>query len=176
MVLVDAVPAGNNKFKEKINAGVYRSFVDKTSMIKIMNIAGQLGLIRLFQLVPYNLPTDLRQAVVEHLSSPYLAGTVLNENENLGKSISEFKKIRNNFPDVPLQVICRTPEISVEWMTNKGISYEEAVKVENLWQDLSKDYLKLSTKSKWILAEKSGHSIHLDRPEIVIDAIKELIR
>ncbi len=43
------------------------------------------------------------------------------------------------------------------------------------WMELQNDHLNLSTNSKHILAQKSGHYVQLDEPQIVIDAVRQLI-
>ena len=40
---------------------------------------------------------------------------------------------------------------------------------------LQKDFLNLSSKSKQIIAKYSGHHIHIDEPEVVVKAIKQLL-
>ena len=47
---------------------------------------------------------------------------------------------------------------------------------EILWQKLHRQWLKLSTDSKYVAATKSGHYIQFDQPEMVINAIREEIR
>ncbi len=44
-----------------------------------------------------------------------------------------------------------------------------------IWFELQDDHLKLSTNSKQIFAQKSGHYVQLDEPQVVVDAVKELI-
>lgn len=41
---------------------------------------------------------------------------------------------------------------------------------------LQKDLLTLSKNSKQIIAEKSGHNVHIEAPEIIVKAIKKLIK
>jgi pimeloyl-ACP methyl ester carboxylesterase len=43
------------------------------------------------------------------------------------------------------------------------------------WQSLHKEWLKQVPSGKHILAEKSGHDIHQEEPELVINAIKEIV-
>jgi pimeloyl-ACP methyl ester carboxylesterase len=43
------------------------------------------------------------------------------------------------------------------------------------WASLQLDLTQLSSNSQHIIAEKSGHLIHLDQPELVISAVKQLI-
>jgi pimeloyl-ACP methyl ester carboxylesterase len=42
-------------------------------------------------------------------------------------------------------------------------------------RQLQKDFLKLSTNSQQIIAKKSGHSIHLDQPELIASVIKNML-
>ena len=44
-----------------------------------------------------------------------------------------------------------------------------------LWGEMQVDLLKLSTRSKQVLATRSGHFVMLDQPDVVIEAIKELV-
>ena len=45
-----------------------------------------------------------------------------------------------------------------------------------IWFELQNDHLKLSTNSKHIMALKSGHYIQIDEPQLVIDAVHELVK
>ncbi len=49
------------------------------------------------------------------------------------------------------------------------------VKLEQVWQTLQKEYTALSSDSIYILADKSGHFIQNDEPQLVIDAILNLV-
>jgi pimeloyl-ACP methyl ester carboxylesterase len=43
------------------------------------------------------------------------------------------------------------------------------------WMSFQEDLAKLSTNSKHIIVEDAGHAIHVDRPQVVIDAIKDMV-
>ncbi len=43
------------------------------------------------------------------------------------------------------------------------------------WMDFQKELANLSTKRKHIIVEEAGHAIHHDSPNVVIDAIKEML-
>lgn len=49
-----------------------------------------------------------------------------------------------------------------------GNSKEFASKIDQMWQDIMKEYLSFSSKSTYIQAEHSGHYIHLTEPELII--------
>jgi len=47
--------------------------------------------------------------------------------------------------------------------------------VNQVHDDLQQELVSLSTQGKQIIAEKSGHNIHWDQPDLVIDAIREIL-
>lgn len=47
--------------------------------------------------------------------------------------------------------------------------------MQNMWHDLQRDLARLSTNSKFVAVEDSGHFIQIDKPQAVIDAIWELV-
>jgi hypothetical protein len=44
------------------------------------------------------------------------------------------------------------------------------------YEDLQKSLLSLSTNSKGVVAENSSHYIMVDRPDLVITAIREVVK
>jgi len=47
--------------------------------------------------------------------------------------------------------------------------------MHNVWQELQRDLAQLSSNSKFVVVEDSGHFIQVDRPQVVTEAIKELV-
>ena len=56
-----------------------------------------------------------------------------------------------------------------------GDKYWTAIRKKTYSDSLQKDLLNLSTNSKQIIAKKSGHHIHIDEPEVVTEAVKQLV-
>jgi pimeloyl-ACP methyl ester carboxylesterase len=52
---------------------------------------------------------------------------------------------------------------------------DEAIQAEQVWQELQADLAKLSSNSRSLVAEKSGHGIPIDQPGLVIDAIRQMV-
>jgi len=71
-----------------------------------------------------------------------------------------------NIPTVPLIVISRGVE---EWFGN-----DHARQREKTWIKLQQDLTYLSPISQHIFANNSGHNIHQQQPEIIVDAISEV--
>lgn len=75
-----------------------------------------------------------------------------------------------SFGDKPLIVISKG--VWTEKEGDEGWS-NEALKTES--KRLQRELLSLSTNSRQIIAEESGHQIHLDQPELVVKAIRLLL-
>jgi pimeloyl-ACP methyl ester carboxylesterase len=52
---------------------------------------------------------------------------------------------------------------------------DEAVRVEKAWQDAQRKLAGMSSNSQLIVAEESGHAIPIERPDVVIDAIQQIL-
>ncbi|EMR13315.1 hydrolase [Methylophaga lonarensis MPL] len=70
-------------------------------------------------------------------------------------------------PSIPLIVISRGRS---DWMGN-----EAAAQREKIWTRLQQDLTRLSPLSRHIFAHKSGHAIPQQQPEIIVDAISQVI-
>ena len=83
------------------------------------------------------------------------------------QSAAEVRKL-GSLGDMPLVVISRDPRRSAK--TNESVSaYEEH------WQQQQQELLRLSSSATYIIATGSGHSVPVDRPDVVIKAIRKVI-
>jgi pimeloyl-ACP methyl ester carboxylesterase len=73
---------------------------------------------------------------------------------------------------IPLTIITHGIPTDVSAL---GISAEDGKRMEKMWQEQQKQLLGLSTDSKLIVAQKSGHFVMNDEPDLVFNAIKERI-
>lgn len=55
------------------------------------------------------------------------------------------------------------------------MSIEEAKQAEDTWQQMQAELAGLSSRGMSLVAEKNGHTIHIDRPELVVDAIGQVV-
>ena len=110
----------------------------------------------------------------EFITSPNMFKTVAEEFQNWESSSESIKEL-GEFPNIPLTVIARDIEASVNAFVRYNIPEEEAVKYEKVWRELQIGLTQLSTKGELIIADRSDHSIHLDRPDIVIQGLKRFL-
>lgn len=69
--------------------------------------------------------------------------------------------------DFPLAVLSRG-------LPDKPDAVWPSVELQRVEQELHREFLKLSPKSFLVVAEKSGHEIQKDQPELVVEAIRKI--
>jgi len=74
--------------------------------------------------------------------------------------------------DKPLIVLSRSPDA----MRPPGLQEDIAAGIEQVWSELQRDLLRLSTRSVQIVATHAGHNIDQDEPQLVTEAILKLMR
>lgn len=89
------------------------------------------------------------------------------------KNISESAKQASacgSLGDLPLAVLSQDPNAPQYSLP------EDLVKPTNdAWQQMQKELAQLSTRSTQVIAKNSGHYIQFDRPDIVINAVREIV-
>lgn len=116
--------------------------------------------------LPAGLPAELVPTARKLLLEGKARVALGNEYLNFRESASEVRKA-GRLPDVPLVVVTRGTHV---WpKTRRG------EQMEKLWMDLQTELAGSVQQSAHIVAEKSGHHIHLDQPELVADSIQIVI-
>jgi pimeloyl-ACP methyl ester carboxylesterase len=74
--------------------------------------------------------------------------------------------------DIPLTIISAgRPAISA----GHGISAADAEQMKRLQDEMHAELAALSTRGKRVIAKESGHYVQVDQPQVVIDAIREVV-
>jgi len=118
-------------------------------------------------------PLEIQERLMNFQVNPTLYKAMCSEINNW-KIDAEIIKDLGDFPDVPLVVIGRDKEYCINLGTDEGFPEWEVRIFEEKWQELIMDQVNLSSNSKLIFAEQSGHLIYLDRPDILIQSIANI--
>jgi pimeloyl-ACP methyl ester carboxylesterase len=164
MVLVDS--SHENQFSRK-DLPQIPSFLPL--LIKALT---PFGVARIINKVagPPNLPPDIereRAAIYSHTRSMY---AVADEMSAIPASASQLRASPMPLGDKPLIVLTRGMKEAIPFS-----SPAEAERVEQAWREFQVDLARCSSKGKQIIAEKSGHYIQFYQPELVIDAIRQVV-
>jgi hypothetical protein len=136
-------------------------------------LATSIGIVRLF-FAGGEYPNTSRNDSINIINNSYLPESlpaVLEESKNLEALGKEAGKV-SSFEDIPLIVITGTSENRISEYPTR----ELGLKVQKLWMEMQSELLKLSTNSEQMFANKSGHYVQLQQPEIIVEAIKKLLR
>src|SRR5690606_28584583 len=99
----------------------------------------------------------------------YFAGAAA-ETAGLAANLAAFGDIGGRLGDLPVTVVSRgRPEVPA------GLGAAEAVAFEATWASLQRDLLRVSAGARQAIAAGSGHDIHLDEPEVVIESVRTLV-
>jgi pimeloyl-ACP methyl ester carboxylesterase len=147
-------------------------------------IDGKLGLYRtlvplsssgLLTFVPKNIPNRgladdvLAQYRAVAVSTGYFQ-TGVAENEAFENNLAEIRAANVNLGDMPLRVISRG-----YWDPMPGFSEDENQQAWQAWQAMQSELTSLSSQSRQTIATESEHSIQLQQPQLVIEAIKDVV-
>ncbi len=137
-----------------------------------------IGLTRILNHLPQSqehvkaFPLDIQQTYLATMSTTKYIRTVTQEHEKFEQSLKQLKNAGGRLGNKPLIVITAGKPLSSE---DTGYPKEFTDKLANLWEAHQKDLVTKSTKGKRIIAEHSGHMIPHEQPEIIIEAIREVV-
>lgn len=120
------------------------------------------------------LPKEIHNRIIDFQINPALYKAMYSEIKNWKKDAALIKSIEGTF-NYPLLVIGRDKEFTIDIGVKEGFPKCELRTLEEKWEELIKNQASLSTNSELIFADQSSHSIHLDRPDIIIESIVKLV-
>jgi pimeloyl-ACP methyl ester carboxylesterase len=117
---------------------------------------------------------EKKRSIVEFKSNPKMYEAMANELENMSND-AHFLKEYDRLSPIPLLIIGRDPNYSVEIMMKQGMPKEKAESIEEVWQRLIKDQLTLSSNSRYTMAAGAYHNVHETHPSTIINGILSLL-
>lgn len=161
LILVDACHEDQN-FEEDVSS---QSFLERgKGYLFYSTFSHYVGISRWYMpesLKPFfsSLMTQgQRDSIIAKASSVTSLCARDNEMLHLTKSLYQLKRSKNTLLDKPVIVITA-----------------EETNSDPQWQEYQKQLVSLSKKGKQIIAKKSSHMVNVDKPEVIIEAVKEII-
>jgi hypothetical protein len=72
-------------------------------------------------------------------------------------------------------VLTGTRKLSTDELRAAGMSQEQEIQMQTLWEKLQADLATWSTRSRREIVPDASHSIQFDRPDVVIKAVREVV-
>lgn len=167
IVLVDAAP--DELF---LRIPRWRNAIEgKLSFYRGLALLNSLGLLALApENINRGIPTDMLTPYRAIATSTGYFQASLAENEAFENNLAEVRNANIDLGELPLIVISRG-----YWDPMPGFTNSENQEAWRKWQEMQSELLSLSSNSRQILATESEHSIHLQQPELVVDAINTVV-
>jgi pimeloyl-ACP methyl ester carboxylesterase len=119
-------------------------------------------------------PRAIQENLLDFQVNPLLYKAMASEIKEWTKDAKVIISL-GDFPDLPLIVIGRDKEYTIQSESKNGIPEWEIREFEVKWEELISNQSKLSSKGELIFATNSGHSVFLDRPDLVIDCVHKMV-
>jgi pimeloyl-ACP methyl ester carboxylesterase len=146
-------------------------------MLGLFRTLALLSSVGILALAPDNIPNRglpdeaLAQYQAILVTTRYFE-TAIAETESFEKNLTEVRAANiTSLGDIPLIVLSR--EV---WEPLPSVSEAENQQAWQAWQAMQSELAELSTNSKQVIAEKSGHNIHLQQPQLLIEAILQIVQ
>ncbi len=170
LILVDSLHEEQISRLPDIQQRLLHEALGQGRMLSILNSTG------LMALAPQNIPNlgfpDEAYAQLKASSATSgLFKTNVAELKVMEESCAEVRALHiASFGDLPLIVLSAGQEETISFLSDT-----ENQQRWEVWQTLQSELAALSSESKQVIAEQSGHNIQLDQPDLVIDAIQEML-
>ncbi|MCA0147185.1 alpha/beta hydrolase [Rossellomorea vietnamensis] len=120
-------------------------------------------------------PKTIQQKLLDFQVNPLLYKAMASEIKEWTKDAEVIRSL-GDFPDVPLIVIGRDKEYTIESELDNGIPQWELRVFEEKWEELIINQSKLSLQGELVFAGHSGHSVFLDQPDLIIECVHKMVR
>jgi pimeloyl-ACP methyl ester carboxylesterase len=176
MVLVDAVHEGE---EAAYPAQYVRMRNSARAIMPLCSITSPVGFVRAFRLSDFSgatVPAEVREAYLSTVYRNAFCPAMVNEMEAVSTFLSR-PDIPPSLGDLPLTVLSagaaydRASEAEVAAMGGP----EVVAQIARIHDEFQEKLAALSTQGKLIVAAESGHIIPVDQPDVVIDAIREMV-
>lgn len=189
IVLLDPATPYDSVFVERLTKDEYKkSGVDKTLGMKLGLLVSSIKLGRLVKPMFRKMPPFYYYKFSEE-AEKYLLNSLYRKN-TYKTSLDEYKYTHrqsatedlknaiesNLLNDIPLRLITHSSEFYAKELREFGnMDAITADKIEDIWQEIMKRTLNISTNTQHVIANNSGHYIHLTDLKIVLDNVKTLL-
>jgi pimeloyl-ACP methyl ester carboxylesterase len=182
VVLVDS-PVAHEDVLSRLPREFLRPFTTVARMRLPISILSRLGIMRLIMqlrppgFVPYfiqKLPREIQPLALVPRFWPRYFDTIVGESAGLEESVAQLRAAGStSLGDRPLVVLTASVERSaLEWRSIFDFPIE---RYKRAWMSLQAELTGLSSNSTHAIAEESGHGIIVERPGLVIDAIRRVV-
>jgi pimeloyl-ACP methyl ester carboxylesterase len=140
--------------------------------VGLVRLFGALGLAPDIEGLVTKFPPDVQPIVRTSYYRERFFRTLSAELANYEESTAQLRAATRPLGGKPLAVLTAG---AYEYPSYCRVTQDQKDELNQLWMDRHRELASLSSNSTHIVAEKSGHRIHLDQPALVVDAIRKVV-
>ncbi|MBL8153010.1 MAG: alpha/beta hydrolase [Anaerolineae bacterium] len=155
VVLIESMSPGQ---REQPPSEIESQTPAQSSGVSLPSLLARIGLVRVLavQLITQNLPPDAQPAYTAFSVTPRSIQAWTDEGTAMQESLAQADAVKS-FGDLPLIVL------------TGGLNQQTG------WQAMQVELLQLSSNSRQIVVENSGHNIQIDQPEAAVATITDMV-
>lgn len=116
--------------------------------------------------VPDGMPPELRPLVQSLVLTPRAVRSLYHELYAMRRSAKEVRAANVRFPNVPVQVIIRAYDANADSKRRKR---------DRIWRQLQQELADTTPGGRLVIAPAAGHHVHLDSPQVIVDALRAMV-
>ena len=117
--------------------------------------------------IPTALPAEIRPTAQMLALIPSSIRSLYSELRYIRISAAQVRQSGQTLPDVPLTIIAHNSLIRAQTAKAKRFAGN--------WLTLQRELATRAPQGRFIMAEHSGHHIHLEQPELVINSVRDIV-
>ena len=179
MVLVDSSHEEQElRFPERITELNQKGRKQTNGMLNFVRPLNSIGLVTLIlkgnsDMLLSTLPENVREMGLSVALRDTFFRTVIDETEALEDTFTEVQAAQiNTLGDIPLIALTAVDQFDA---LEGQVPVEDIEQLKTVARALQTELTALSPNGKLVLVEGSGHFIQVDRPQVVVDAIQEVV-
>ncbi len=137
-------------------------------MVHVLPVVNALGIDRVVG--GLGAHDSIASIALARMTTPAAIQNTVEVFNSLDTFLDQVRRDARPFGDLPLVVISaeiRDPD--------PGQSEAESQRTQARWYDMQKDLATRATHGRWLIAERSRHHIQWDRPDLVLQTVRELV-
>jgi pimeloyl-ACP methyl ester carboxylesterase len=148
------------------------------TLMLLSEVLARIGVVRLMSMVmPQGNTIPNAPPLVNQVLAAYLPQNVGSFLKGLQSNDAEITAAGNfrKLGDRPIVVLTSTQKLSPEELQTAGMTQEQEIQRQTLWNQFQADLATWSTRSRHEIVPDASHYIQFDRPDVVIKAVREIV-
>lgn len=173
MALVDSGHEDQSLLFPKIKEPFELRVLNTPLLHKSLSILGVNSLFRFWAQPDPRVSPEIQAMMTAVQSRTKNLFAAADENVSFHEDCAQLQAAPKSLGAMPLKVLAH--EVNPELTGISEDQMDQAMEIERVWRELQIELSRRSRNGELIIASRSGHCIQIDRPELVIAAVRDVV-